>query len=101
MYTQLRWAVPPSCLWKGNLLHFLLVPPIDTLWSVFQVQNQHFQNQQVQSNKDMPPRFSKKGQLNLDEVQESTTSLATFLVRGKTPLTIEHKLNTAVLPDWE
>lgn len=42
---------------------------------IAQVQNQHFlsQNQshmaqqQVQS-KDMPPRFSKKGQLNADEV---------------------------------
>lgn len=43
-----------------------------------QVQNQHFLNQnqnhlaqqQVQS-KDMPPRFSKKGQINADEVTEA------------------------------
>lgn len=45
---------------------------------VRQVQNQHFLNQnqnhmaqqQVQS-KDMPPRFSKKGQINADEVTEA------------------------------
>lgn len=44
-----------------------------------QVQNQHFLNQnqnhmaqqQVQS-KDMPPRFSKKGQLNADEVRRES-----------------------------
>lgn len=40
-----------------------------------QVQNQHFQNhtalQQVQS-KDMPPRFSTKGQLNADEVTRTS-----------------------------
>lgn len=53
------------------------VPKTDPLCSCdfCQVQNQHFLNQnqnhmaqqQVQS-KDMPPRFSKKGQLNADEV---------------------------------
>lgn len=49
-----------------------LLCPVCVRW---QVQNQHFLNQnqnhltqqQVQS-KDMPPRFSKKGQLNADEV---------------------------------
>lgn len=48
---------------------------LDSRVTIAQVQNQHFlsQNQshmaqqQVQS-KDMPPRFSKKGQLNADEV---------------------------------
>uniref|UniRef100_A0A674EQT0 Eukaryotic translation initiation factor 4 gamma 2 n=1 Tax=Salmo trutta TaxID=8032 RepID=A0A674EQT0_SALTR len=61
-----------------------------------QVQNQHFQNQQVQSNKDMPPRFSKKGQLNLDEI--SLRPAQSFLLNKNQVPKLQPQMPTMIPP---
>ncbi|KAK6317886.1 hypothetical protein J4Q44_G00111770 [Coregonus suidteri] len=63
-----------------------------------QVQNQHFQNQnqQVQSNKDMPPRFSKKGQLNLDEI--SLRPAQSFLLNKNQVPKLQPQIPTMIPP---
>uniref|UniRef100_A0A4W5N614 Eukaryotic translation initiation factor 4 gamma 2 n=1 Tax=Hucho hucho TaxID=62062 RepID=A0A4W5N614_9TELE len=61
-----------------------------------QVQNQHFQNQQVQSNKDMPPRFSKKGQLNLDEI--SLRPAQSFLLNKNHVPKLQPQMPTMIPP---
>ncbi|KAJ8002714.1 hypothetical protein DPEC_G00161810 [Dallia pectoralis] len=68
-----------------------------------QVPNQHFQNQnhqvqqqQIQSNKDMAPRFSKKGQLNLDEI--SLRPAQSFLLNKNQSPKLQPHIPTMIPP---
>uniref|UniRef100_A0A8C8LVE2 Eukaryotic translation initiation factor 4 gamma 2 n=1 Tax=Oncorhynchus tshawytscha TaxID=74940 RepID=A0A8C8LVE2_ONCTS len=53
-------------------------------------------NQQVQSNKDMPPRFSKKGQLNLDEI--SLRPAQSFLLNKNQVPKLQPQMPTMIPP---
>ncbi|KAF7646749.1 hypothetical protein LDENG_00183190 [Lucifuga dentata] len=93
-------------LFNGHVGHIAPPPPSQfdmgpkSFVKSSQVQNQHFLNQnqnqnhmaqqQVQS-KDMPPRFSKKGQLNADEI--SLRPAQSFLLNKNQPPQLGLKTN--------
>uniref|UniRef100_A0A8C7GFE0 Eukaryotic translation initiation factor 4 gamma 2 n=1 Tax=Oncorhynchus kisutch TaxID=8019 RepID=A0A8C7GFE0_ONCKI len=59
-------------------------------------QNHQSQQQQVQSNKDMPPRFSKKGQLNLEEI--SLRPAQSFLLNKNQVPKLQPQIPTMIPP---